>query len=457
VDVPLSPSTQLPRAYDGRAATPSVEPQDSAIPTPDGFSPARFAWMKTPPPMPARLAWEKVTILVLMLPLFGQSFHYVKDIPPLWALSKAFPLIALPLAPVLLYRPYSAFTRQMIFTLLWLVVISSFAAVPAFGQSFAVGLTGQIKLLPLLSFFSFLGLLYWQRPTLRELSVAFMICAVVTLLVLFALWLVAPQSWYVSSIEVGEAPILSADARGNRIRMPMFFAVVAMFFWYRLANQTRKARWMILVAVVLACLMGVVRTRAFVLGGAATLALAMLIATTPRRRLIVLVLVPLLMLAMFQIPYVASVFDTGQNSGLDVRVITAQKASDFLGSDWINWIFGVGSISSINPKGMSTFFSHYFFLADITWLGIVFEFGLVGAALLLALPVRGLYYFGQLRRRIDHPLLAALQDYLLYVILISPLYPSLTLQPGEVAVILAVAVYCRWAAKDFRARRRRFA
>lgn len=407
--------------------------------------------------MDARLDREKVMILVFLLPFFGQSFHYIKDLPPLWALSKAFPLFALPLAPVLLYRPYSAFSRQLAFTFLWLVLISSFAAIPAFGQSFFMGLTGQIKLLPILSFFSFLGLLYWQKPTLREITAAFVICGLITLVVLLALYLLAPQSWYVGTIEVGDAPLLSADARGNRIRMPMFFAVVAMFYWYRLANKTRNMRYIWLVAAVLACLMGIVRTRAMVLGGAVTLATAMLVATTPRRRMIVLILIPILLIAMFQIPYVASVFDTDQNSGLQVRVITAQKATDFLGDDWINWLFGVGSISSINPKGMATFFSHYFFLADITWLGIVFEFGLVGAVLLLAMPVRGMIFIRKLRRRIDHPLLAALQDYLLYVILISGLYPTLTLQPGEIAVILAVAVYCRWAVPDFRARRRQFA
>ncbi|MES2272062.1 MAG: hypothetical protein V4533_14360 [Pseudomonadota bacterium] len=421
------------------------------------FDPARFAWMKPPAPAKSRLLWSKVVLLVLLLPLFGQSFHYIKDVPPLWALSKIWPLIALPFAPVLLYRPYSAFSRQMIFTFLWLVGISSVAAIPAFGQSFLIGLTGQIKLLPLLSFFSFLGFLYWQKPTLRELTAAFVICAVATLLVLLALWLIAPQSWYVGTIDVGDAPLLSADARGNRIRMPMFFAMLGMFYWYRLANQTQKWRWFVPVAIVLSCMMGLVRTRAMVLGGAATLALAMLVATTPRRRLIVMLLVPVLLIAMFQIPYVASVFDTDQNSGLQVRVITAQKATYFLGNDWINWLFGVGSISSINPKGMADFFSHYFFLADITWLGIIFEFGLFGAALLLALPVRGIWYFKKLRRRIDHPLLAAMQDYLIYVILISGLYPTLTLQPGEVAILLSVAVYCRFAAKDFSAQRRRFA
>ncbi|MGK2908460.1 MAG: hypothetical protein ACSLE1_01445 [Sphingobium sp.] len=455
--MPTSPPGSLPEIDHRPLVAPGAVGEAMSAADQRAFSPARYAWMKMPPPMPARLDREKVMMLVFFLPLFGQSFHYIKDLPPLWALSKAFPLLALPLAPVLLYRPYSPFSRQLAFTFLWLVLISSFAAVPAFGQSFFMGLTGQIKLLPILSFFSFLGLLYWQKPTLREIAAAFVICGLITLIVLLALYLVAPQSWYVGTIEVGDAPLLSADARGNRIRMPMFFAVVAMFYWYRLANKTRKMRYIWLVAAVLACLMGIVRTRAMVLGGAVTLATAMLVATTPRRRMIVLILIPILLIAMFQIPYVASVFDTDQNSGLQVRVITAQKATDFLGDDWINWLFGVGSISSINPKGMADFFSHYFFLADITWLGIIFEFGLVGAALLLAMPVRGMIFIRKLRRRTDHPLLAALQDYLLYVILISGLYPTLTLQPGEIAVILAVAVYCRWAGPDFRARRRQFA
>jgi hypothetical protein len=37
------------------------------------------------------LRWTRVAPLVALLPLFGQTFHYMKALPPLWALSKAFP------------------------------------------------------------------------------------------------------------------------------------------------------------------------------------------------------------------------------------------------------------------------------------------------------------------------------------------------------------------------------
>ena len=89
---------------------------------------------------------------------------------------------------------------------------------------------------------------------------------------------------------------------------------------------------------------------------------------------------------------------------------------------------------------MMTYFNHFFFLADITWMGILFEFGVVGAILIAAIPARGALLMHQLRGRHDTPFLAALQDYLIYGLLISEMLP-MTLAPGEVTTIMAIAVY----------------
>lgn len=47
--------------------------------------------------------------LFALLPLFGQTFHYLSALPPLWALSKAFPVLSLP--AVLALRGYPRFPK----------------------------------------------------------------------------------------------------------------------------------------------------------------------------------------------------------------------------------------------------------------------------------------------------------------------------------------------------------
>jgi hypothetical protein len=151
-------------------------------------------------------------------------------------------------------------------------------------------------------------------------------------------------------------------------------------------------------------------------------------------------LIPALATLLFTVPYLRAAFSTDADSGFDVRWTTFNQALDFLGTNPLHWLFGVGTISPLDPAGLITYFNHFFFLADITWLGVLFEYGLIGAVLLLFIPIRGLLLSRRLGPLDDRPFLASLQDFLLYAILISPLYP-LTLAPGEIAIILAIFVY----------------
>jgi hypothetical protein len=388
----------------------------------------------------APLRWRVVLVLLPLLPLFGESFHYVKGLLPLWALSKAFPLLSLPLALVLFRDARPVVSRQMLLSLLWFFLVPSLTAIFTFQQDFFTGLTAQVKLLPMLYFFSLLGLLRWLRPTQREIATGFMICAAVTFVLLFAFWIAAPQSWYVSTYHVGDSPIFSSDNRGNRIRMPMYFGLIGIFYCLQRVRGGRSLAWVLPAAGGFLLVLFAVRTRAMVLGLAGTAVVSAFLRARPRMRLAVLLLLPLFAALLFTVPYVRSVVSTDAESGFDVRWITFGQALDVLGTSPLHWLLGVGTISPLDPAGLINYFNHFFFLADITWLGVVFEYGLIGALLFLLLPVRGLMVFrsvGQARRT---PFLASLQDFLLYAIVISPLYP-LTLAPGEIAVILAILVY----------------
>ncbi len=399
-----------------------------------GVRPAKAASAATP------VRWRVLLVLLPLLPLFGQSFHYWKALPPLWALSKAFPLLSLPLALFLFRADPPPFTRQLLLSLLWFLLVPSFAATFSFQQGFFNGLTAQVKLLPLLYFFSFLALLRWLRPTTREIATGFLICAAVTFALLLLFWLLAPQSWYVTTYKVGDAPIFSADNRGNRIRMPMYFGTIGMFYCLRRFYVQRRLPWLVTALTGFGLAVAVIRMRAMVLGIAGVFTITAVRKASPRWRLALIALAPVMVLLLFTVPYLRTVFETDSTSGFNVRWTTFTEAVDFLGANPLHWLMGVGTISPLDPGGLFTWFNHFFFLADITWMGVLFEYGVVGALLLLMLPVRGLMLGNATGSTGTSPFLGSLEDYLLYVLLISPLYPF-TLAPGEIAIIMATFVY----------------
>jgi hypothetical protein len=382
-----------------------------------------------------------MAILFLSLPLFGQIFHYMKDLLPLWSLSKAFPILSLPLALVVFRNPGVPMTRQVLVSFLWLTLVPSFAGIFSFNQDFFTGLAAQVKLLPMLYFFSFFGLLLLLRPSLRELTSGFVTCGVITFIVLVVLWAVVPQSSYGSHYAFGSSPLFTSDNRGNRIRMPMFFAIIAIFYFYRRFLRSPRLAPLVWSLIGVGLTMGLVKTRAMLVGIAGVMLINGFLASRSWLRIAMMVAAPLAVTAMFSFSYLGSVFSTDAGSGFDVRWQTILKATSFLGVNPIRWILGVGTISPTSTDSLSAYFDHFFFLADITWLGVVFEFGLVGALLFVAYELRGIaFYQRSLRPRIDSDFLGSLSDYLIYVLLISNLYPP-TLTPGETAVILAIFAY----------------
>lgn len=381
-----------------------------------------------------------MAVLLSLLPFFGQSFHYMRDLPPLWTLSKVFPVLMLPFALLLFRYPRLPVVRQLLVTFVWLILVPSFAAIYYFSQDFFTGVTAQVKLLPLLSFFSFLGVLLYLRPTLRELSAAFLIFGIVTYVVLVLLWALVPQAWYSGVYVVGSSPLFSMDNRGNRIRMPMYFGMITLFYCYRRFLDEMRLRWLAGAFVGFALTLWVVKTRAMMVGIAGVVMINSFLAVGPVKRLVVMLLAPFALVGLFSFGYLSTMFSTDASTGFDVRWETAIKAVNFLGLDPIRWLFGVGTISPTSSDSLFAFFDHFFFLADITWLGILFEFGVIGAGLILLYELRGILFFHRLQQRIDSHYLGSLYDYIVYVLLISNLYPP-TLTPGETAIILSIFVY----------------
>jgi hypothetical protein len=223
--------------------------------------------------------------------------------------------------------------------------------------------------------------------------------------------------------------------------MPMYFGIIAIFYCYRKFLRRPRFGSLAAMAIGIFLTLSVVKTRSMLVGIAGVLIINGFFTTRGFLRYAVTGAAMAAAAALFSFGYLRTIFRTDPASGFDVRWQTVLKATGFLGTDPVRWIFGVGTISPTNKDSLTAFFDHFFFLADITWLGIIFEFGLIGALLFLVYELRGmLFYQRALRPRIQSLFLGSLQDYLLYVLLISNLYPP-TLTPGETAVILAIFAY----------------
>lgn len=186
-----------------------------------------------------------------------------------------------------------------------------------------------------------------------------------------------------------------------------------------------------------------------IIGIIAMLLLNGFLAAGPWLRILILMLGPVGLAGLFSINYLGSLFGSTGANGLDIRVETIKGATEFLGDDPLRWLLGVGTISPASSDSLQSYFNHFFFLGDITWIGIIFEFGLVGAALILLLQLRGLAFYHRNLARLDSDFLLSLRDYVLFEVVISNLYP-LTLSPGESMMICAIFVYV-WRTEVWRA------
>ena len=417
-------------------APPAAGDEEEA---PDTSAPAFFSATHTRPKI--------LCCLLALLPLFGETFHYMSAVRPLWVLSKSFPILSLPLAFRLTSSAHFPMTRQVVLSFAWLVLSPSIAAIFYFHEGFFTGVTAQVKLLPMLYFFSFLALLLVLQPSMTEIRRGFIILGAVTVAVLIVLWAVIPSRWYSSTYVIGSAPLFSSDNRGHRIRMQMYFPIIFLFFCYRRGFFEKNLSCLAGAAITFAVTLLIVRTRAMVIGTTVVVLLNTIIWSRPMVRVGLLLSAPFAFVAMFSTGYLATTFSTARNTGFDVRYTTAQKASAFLGDYPIRWIFGVGTLSPTSKDSLISYFHHFFFLADITWLGIVFEYGLVGALIIILFELRGILFYVDLRARVEDDLLGGMFDYLVYILVISFFYPP-TLAPGETATILAVFAYV-WHAGGF--------
>ena len=398
-----------------------------------------------PPMLPAQrspaAAW-KVAALLLALPMFAQCFQYMIDVPPLYALSKAWPLLMLPVgawAVLALDLPYKPL---YIATLVWLLGVTPVIGIVQLGNGAVDAMATTAKVWSYSFVFSAAGVLVLVNPAPALLRRVIAWLGVATFVVMLLLWVGVPVSSYGGGDVVTKLFMFDPE-RGYHIYMPMYFGVLLVLtlnrsFWARPAVWKFAA-----IAVAFAIMLMIYKERVANVAAAAAMVFGAAMSVRRFRPAAFAVLgVAAVIFALFLLNRLEDASDLHDSLGgsLAVRRVSVATAWSYLTADPLRWLFGVGATTRFGDITLAGLFGNaMFFLTDIGWLGVIFEYGVIGALLMLLVHLAG---WRQAIRwgRPDDPLSQAFGDYIVYLLVGSAVY-SVVFTPGELTTTMALSYY----------------
>lgn len=387
--------------------------------------------------------------LIFTLPFFAQVFHYLNELPPPYYLSKAWPFLMFPLSLYGAIRLRLPGRDLFLVLLAYLLGFTPLVSIIQLGNGLFDALTTTVKAWPFTYYSAvaaLLVLLALPPERVRAVVVGYGIATFVLLVLLYTL---APRSWYVTNPEDGKLLQYDVD-RGRRVYMSMFFGMIFIFYMGRSFIMEGRIFRLLLVPTCLLIQVLTYKQRTAIAAAVLITAYGMVMALPDRLRRLAIgvglaLAVPVLAFAGMKLGlFGGSGWDSLQHSlggSLSVRQNSFALAIRYLGDHTERWTFGVGATTRFGSVTLSDIFGYdQFFIADLGWLGVIFEYGVIGAVLILA--VHAWAFVATLKRGLAarDPFVLALSDYVLYLILTSSVY-SLVFLPGELGVALALAVY----------------
>ncbi|MBV9863507.1 MAG: hypothetical protein JO267_15320 [Alphaproteobacteria bacterium] len=384
----------------------------------------------------ARL-WQ-VAVLLCVLPLIFQSFHYVVDVRPLYLLSKIMPMVLAPFAVAAFLFGRLPYRGWFVALGLYALLVTPILSAINFGEGGVAALSTQIKLLPISYYFSFFAVLWLLRPSYDELVRSVVLLALVSLALFPLLWAVTPEWTYYQSDEETKVFLYDPE-RGFRIVVPPFFVEIFIFYQNRRFWATRRPLCLVLVACSFVMLLLFYKERTTIAGLFAVVLFAALAGQSLSRKAVLCVV----MAALAGIAVGIGIFSNLSESGsLTVRQGTIAIALAALNHEPIGWLIGLGTVSHFREESFIQLYGHTFFLADIGVLGIIYEYGVVGCLLFAAIYVKILQYFRTRLAFTEDPFLFAFRDQIRFQILTAIILP-ITYAPAEWAATLGLFVYFR--------------
>jgi len=256
------------------------------------------------------------------------------------------------------------------------------------------------------------------------------------------LWLIVPASVYGGG-DVATKLFFFDEDRGYHLYMPMFFGMLLVFFFNR-SFWMRPRLWKILAIFVAFALQYVIyKERTAIAGGVLVVVIASALSARRWRFPALAMLGIVAGIAVFYLigrSENATDIHSSLGGSLAIRQVSVATAWNYLSVEPVRWLFGVGATTRFGNITLAQLFGNrMFFLADIGWLGVAFEYGVIGALLMLLVHLAGLRAATKWSCA-DDPLSYALADYVLYLIVVSAVY-SVVFTPGELTTVLALSYY----------------
>lgn len=389
-------------------------------------------------PVPSRAPVWPAILLILLLPMFGGVFTYVVDAPPLYLLAKAWPVLTAPLAVLAVWRLSPPYQPLVLTALAWLLGVTPFISVIQLGNDVFGALASTAKIWALTGALSAAASLWLVRPSPQDLTRAVVALAVVTFGFLILAWLFAPDILFQQGIE--DTKVFLSDAeRGRRINAPMMFGILALFLINR-SFWSRPALWkaaLILLGVVAMVVM--YKQRAQIGGVVVGLGLGALLSLRRWQGPALLATAAVVIAAATPVVlWLGQDVTDSLGGSLSMRQIEAEHALAFLNDQPWRWITGVGSATRVGNVTLGDIVgTPFFFPSDLGWLGVVFEYGVIGAGLMLALHLFAIRLAWQAAQR-GQVIGAAVLDYAVFLLVVSPVV-SVVLSPGELATVMALS------------------
>lgn len=383
------------------------------------------------------------------LPLFAQVFYYLNEYPAPYLLSKAWPFLTLPLALYGMIRLKLPVGRMFVVVLAYGLGFTPMISVIQLGNGFLDALSTTIKTWPFTYYFSLSTLLALLAVPPGSIRKAVLGLGAATFFLMVIIYLVAPASWYANN--PADSKLLLFDTeRGYRVYMPMFFGMILVFFLSRAVVLRRNIFYGIGVVLAFAPMLLIYKQRAAIAAALVVVVFGMVMSLPQRaRRIAIGLALAAAAVGLFLMARKLGLVPGGApadaqdafGASLSVRQNSSALAFAFLGDDPLRWIFGVGATTRFSTVTLNDIFGNdQFFIADLGWIGVVFEYGIIGAALLAVLHVWCFATAFRLTRSLDDPFALALSDYVLYLIISSAVY-SVVFTPGELGVVMALTIY----------------
>jgi hypothetical protein len=406
-----------------------------------GKAPSDAATAWSPPRL---VVHSRMWPLLLILPMFVQIFHYMIDVGPIYLLSKAWAVMMMPFAIYGLMALRTRFALLYVLTLTYVMGVTPVLSMAWLGNGIGDAVINSVKVWSLTYYFSMLGVLMWLGASADDIIDAILRLGFATVIVMWVLWHTVPGSWY--SGDPRQSRLFLAEyERGNRLLVPMTFALLTAYYALARMFDGPKLWQIVIVPVVLYTEIHLFKERVAMAASVVVVG-GMLFFRLPRLWRSILLLGTM----MGGFAGVALVLQHGQDvtaklgNSLTIRQNSIALLQNYLSDQPLRWIFGAGGASRVGKINMADIVGRRdFFLADLGWAGIIFEFGAVGAIIMLVLYLSVLRWAWSTSVAADprhRAMIAALIAYIAYLTLCTVIY-SPVYTPGELASLTALVLY----------------